>query len=467
MHPSSRQRRVEPPSDPQLQMDLISNLPDCLLSSILSFLRIRDAIRTSVLSSRWRDLWKLNPLHFDDIIIKFEKQDSYRNWLKIHQAVSRIAFIHPGPIHCFRISQSKGIAFLTNKEMRAFHCEVDNLMKILMRKGIRELALRFGYRGELQFRLPSSLLQCQTLCKVSLSDCFFPPSPIVNSSFPNLRELTLDFVFLWDHHLNCLLKSCAQLEVLQLINCSGLQYVRLNCAKLQNFTIHLGSDSHPKEVIIEDAPELRSLRLGEQMVRHTRISVQHVQKLEVLGFFSMNGSMQIGNTFSKPYNQPQISVNASMELHTVKKLAILVGFDTTFSLLSDVLRCFPCLETLDIKGSFYPASDVGFWEQQAPFGFFERHLKSITMIEFVGPGADMEFAKYFVQHGQVLERITLVCGHYVTESWSTTLRRNLCLQNHAAMHLKVQILGPYDYHPNSCEWAPLFYNALPQPGSAD
>ncbi|KAJ4782808.1 F-box/FBD/LRR protein [Rhynchospora pubera] len=452
-------------------MDLISNLPDCLLSSILSLLLIRDAVRTSVLSSRWRDLWKLNPLHLDDSIVKFEKQDSYQNWMKIHQAVSHIAFIHPGSIHCFHISQLKELAFLTRKEMRTFHRDVDNLMKILTRKGIRELDLRFGYRGELRYQLPSSILQCQTLCKVSLSDCYFPLSPIVNSSFPNLRELTLEFVFLWDHLLNCLLKSCAQLEVLQLINCSGFQYVRLNCAKLQNFTIHnLGSrasGSHPKEVIIEDAPELRSLRLGEKTVHHTRISVQHVQKLEVLGFFSMNGSMQIGNTFSKPHNQPQISVNASMGLLTVKKLAILVGFDTTFSLLSAVLRCFPCLETLDIKGSFYPAPDVGFWEQQAPFGFFECHLKSITMIEFIGPGADMEFAKYFVQHGKVLERITLICGQHVTESWSTTLRRNLCLENRAARHLKVQILGPYDYHPNSCEWALLFYNDLPQSGSAN
>jgi hypothetical protein len=46
-----------------------------------------------------------------------------------------------------------------------------------------------------------------------------------------------------------------------------------------------------------------------------------------------------------------MSVNTSMVLPTVKKLAILVGFanGNKCSLLLEVLRCFPCLETLYIK----------------------------------------------------------------------------------------------------------------------
>lgn len=49
--------------------------------------------------------------------------------------------------------------------------------------------------------------------------------------------------------------------------------------------------------------------------------------------------------------QYEMFVNKTMVLPTVKKLAILVGFANGFmcSMLSDVLRCFPCLETLDIK----------------------------------------------------------------------------------------------------------------------
>jgi hypothetical protein len=180
---------------------------------------------------------------------------------------------------------------------------VNDLIDTLTSKRIRELSLSFGYQGRLRYRIPLSLLQCQNLHKVSLSDCYFPPSPVLNSSFPNLRELTLEFVFLWDDLFHCLLKSCTQLEVLELINCSGLQHVRLNCAKLQKLTIHDCCVGHVKKMVIENAPELRSLRLGERTVNHTRLSVQHVGKLEVLGLFSMDATMWIGNIFTKSYNQ--------------------------------------------------------------------------------------------------------------------------------------------------------------------
>ncbi|KAJ1691738.1 hypothetical protein LUZ63_015893 [Rhynchospora breviuscula] len=446
----------------QNQTNLISNLPDCLLSSILSVLPIRDAIRTSVLSSRWRDLWKLNPLHFDDSSIAFDHIASplspFQTQVKTFEALNSIASVHPGPIHNFRISRLRE---------PAFHCEIDTLMQTLTRKGIRDLSLSFGHRDQLRYRLPSSFLQCQTLRKALLSDCFFLPSPVVNSCFPNLRDLTLEFVFLWDHLLQCLLESCKQLEVLQLINCSGLQYVRLNCAKLQKFTIHernhggyVNEEVHAKEVVIEDAPELRSLRFGESTVNHTRISVKHVHKLEVLGFFSMNASMRIGNTFFKSYNQREMSVNRSMDLPTVKKLAILVIGPFNCSLFSDVLRCFPCLETLYIKGSIGQDQHIGFWEQQAPFGFCEHHLKSVTMIQFCGRGAEVEFVKFFVEHGQVLQRITLICEDELTADRVTTLRCELCLENRASMHLEVEILHKYDFIPDSCEWASLFYTSF-------
>ncbi|TVU26345.1 hypothetical protein EJB05_28886, partial [Eragrostis curvula] len=42
--------------------DLISALPDALLHRMLSFLQAREAVRTSLLAQRWRDLWKSMPV---------------------------------------------------------------------------------------------------------------------------------------------------------------------------------------------------------------------------------------------------------------------------------------------------------------------------------------------------------------------------------------------------------------------
>ncbi|KAK2426782.1 F-box/LRR-repeat protein [Trifolium repens] len=63
--------------------DRLSDLPDCVIIHILSFLNIKRAIRTCVLSSRWKNLWKLLPeLTFNS---KY-----FRNWKSFMKFVSRV-----------------------------------------------------------------------------------------------------------------------------------------------------------------------------------------------------------------------------------------------------------------------------------------------------------------------------------------------------------------------------------------
>ncbi|XP_058785045.1 FBD-associated F-box protein At5g18780-like [Vicia villosa] len=46
--------------------DMFSDLPECIILHILSFLNTKDVVRTCILSSRWKDLWKRLPaLSFD------------------------------------------------------------------------------------------------------------------------------------------------------------------------------------------------------------------------------------------------------------------------------------------------------------------------------------------------------------------------------------------------------------------
>ncbi|GLT45356.1 hypothetical protein SLA2020_191910 [Shorea laevis] len=53
--------------DGQLERDMINQLPSSILGTILSFLSQREAVRTSVLSTRWRKIWttSLSVLNFD------------------------------------------------------------------------------------------------------------------------------------------------------------------------------------------------------------------------------------------------------------------------------------------------------------------------------------------------------------------------------------------------------------------
>lgn len=48
---------VDTSSSTTREEDLISKLPDALISKVLSYLSTKEAVGTSVLSSRWKSLW--------------------------------------------------------------------------------------------------------------------------------------------------------------------------------------------------------------------------------------------------------------------------------------------------------------------------------------------------------------------------------------------------------------------------
>lgn len=59
-------------------IDHISNLPDCILHHILSFMPTKEVVKTSVLSTRWKSLWASVPnIDFDDTLFSDTNIDLY------------------------------------------------------------------------------------------------------------------------------------------------------------------------------------------------------------------------------------------------------------------------------------------------------------------------------------------------------------------------------------------------------
>lgn len=83
----------------QNQNDFISRLPEDILLIILNKLPMEDAVATSLLSSKWRDLWKLTSnVDFNYRWVQVRRKE-------IHPSVNHFVRSHHGKeIKCFSVS---------------------------------------------------------------------------------------------------------------------------------------------------------------------------------------------------------------------------------------------------------------------------------------------------------------------------------------------------------------------------
>ncbi|KAJ1385044.1 Leucine-rich repeat domain superfamily, partial [Sesbania bispinosa] len=80
MGAKSKRKRVMKSSETIGEMDRLSQLPNCILLYIMTFMTTKQAVQTSILSKRWKDLWKYLP----DLIansMDFPKAQIFKNFL--------------------------------------------------------------------------------------------------------------------------------------------------------------------------------------------------------------------------------------------------------------------------------------------------------------------------------------------------------------------------------------------------
>ncbi|KAJ3691236.1 hypothetical protein LUZ61_020400 [Rhynchospora tenuis] len=270
------------------ELDYISQLPDCILHTILSLVPIKDAIRTSVLSSRWRHLWKATPLHLDDVFLLPDNPDPnigpWGHWIR--EAVTSIFAAHHGPIETLCLSRF---------EDSAFHPAMDRFVESAVQRGcIRQLTLvSFA-----SYQIPPSLLKCNSLRQLSLyRNCRFP-QPLPPSMFPNLKELRLTLVPLTNDLLRILLSECRSLETLRVVDDSLNHVVNISSPRLRKLVFKL---TDFKELIIKDAPNLESLMFNFDYYTTKNVKVLDAPKLQLLGFIDAEfQTLQLGGTSLDP-----------------------------------------------------------------------------------------------------------------------------------------------------------------------
>ncbi|CAH9098862.1 unnamed protein product [Cuscuta epithymum] len=204
--------------------DIISNLPDSLRETILIFLPLQDAVRTSVLSSKWRYTWtKIPHLDFDNKIWPGSSGgDQLERQNKCVRRILHVLLQHEGPITSL---------YLSIPELEIFP-EIDNLMVLLSKSDVEDLTLLF-WSGD-HYKLPSTFFKCQRLKSLYLMSCLVhPPSDFIG--FSQLLTIDMFSVAIGSEQLESLIACCPLLEYLKLENFSVYEALEIQAPKLKYF----------------------------------------------------------------------------------------------------------------------------------------------------------------------------------------------------------------------------------------
>ncbi|PIA28388.1 hypothetical protein AQUCO_07000012v1 [Aquilegia coerulea] len=203
--------------------DRISNLPNNLIQYILSFLDTNNAVRTSVLSTRWKYLWTSLPNldFYDDKLmhsdIKIEDEVIEKDFAKF---IERVLLLYDGPyINKFYLK----IVKLYDSE------KVNDWISNVIMRNVREMVLDISndvLDGGLFF--PRSFFSSETLTvlKISTESVLKIPSSVC---FSRLKVLYLGFVYVscYDPYQEISF-SCPVLEELFLEECEWLEIEIVN-----------------------------------------------------------------------------------------------------------------------------------------------------------------------------------------------------------------------------------------------
>ncbi|XP_071721232.1 F-box/FBD/LRR-repeat protein At1g13570-like [Rutidosis leptorrhynchoides] len=181
--------------------DIISDLPQNIIETILCLVPIRDAVRTSVLSKKWRYNWTQIPkLEFDDYDMLDEEENedytergrlkSKRKLLKrkrkLFRAIKHVLLMHSDSILECSLSIRDG----NNKCV-----EIDQIIACLSRMNtVKKLRLILNADVISTYELPSSIFSFCQLNNLYLGNCILDHQPTTFNGFGQLKSLDLDCV---------------------------------------------------------------------------------------------------------------------------------------------------------------------------------------------------------------------------------------------------------------------------------
>ncbi|KAF8029799.1 hypothetical protein BT93_E2277 [Corymbia citriodora subsp. variegata] len=244
-----KRARLPPSSQNETRnpVDCISQLPNDIIFRIFSFLTTKDAIKTSVLSKRWRSTWTAN--QYMSFSLPLDSSCNLKSF---------VAFVNSVLLSCTAIKVKR---FLFNAPCLAFmQSSLDTWLQFAIMHNVEEVSITPHYWRYNIYSLPQILFHCTTLESLCVSQCCFSVIGTVN--WCSLKILRIEYAELNDEGMVTVLSGSPVLEFLELKSCRGIEHIMVESKSLRELVI----DSHefrPVQGLMLKiwAPHLLKLRL--------------------------------------------------------------------------------------------------------------------------------------------------------------------------------------------------------------
>ncbi|XP_058740358.1 F-box/FBD/LRR-repeat protein At1g13570-like isoform X1 [Vicia villosa] len=251
--------------------DRISDLPSNVIDGILANLKIRDLVRTSILSKKWRYMWTSAPhLCYDD--------DFFERFLRLRdpdtvvcKIIMDVLMLRNGPVCKFSIDESGYCGSL-------FSMENINMWIPFMSKDIKHLELEtYCIPEDENKKMPDILFSCKelTFLKFSSFDLSVPPNFY---GFKKLLELHLVMVTFASSALESLISGCPFLEKLSLEECICSNYLVITSPSLKVLVLVLYG---AKSICLKEAKNLIDFTLKAYRTRSLIKSLPKIKKFSL------------------------------------------------------------------------------------------------------------------------------------------------------------------------------------------
>ncbi|KEH38486.1 putative F-box domain, FBD domain, leucine-rich repeat domain, L domain-containing protein [Medicago truncatula] len=211
------------------ERDMISTLHESILSQILSFIPIVDAVSTSVLSRRWVDVWKcITNLDFDDSLLGSRK--------KRMQKEQFVNFVEKVLIHFTNSSIQSFSLSLTSHQYDA--SKLSEWISFILERRVQKLHIQYADK----VFLPSdSLFRCNSLVDLTLQMRCTLSLPI-SVCLQNLQKLSFSGVKLVSDSPTCSKDITLNFPILKVFEARGCEWpttqnISLQVPVLEKFSI--------------------------------------------------------------------------------------------------------------------------------------------------------------------------------------------------------------------------------------